>query len=137
MLTRLTMQALPLFLDRLANPVTAIIMSVTAVLFFGEIIPQSICTRCAQLLCSSVRASHASLPSMLVSTLVHATPPASQPCMQHCMHMCRPCSADAWCLVCMRCVVQVWAGNWRAPVVAGAGPYDPVQPRELAHWAPS
>ena len=32
-------------LRRLANPITAIIVSVTAVLFFGEIIPQSICTR--------------------------------------------------------------------------------------------
>jgi hypothetical protein len=30
---------------RLANPVMAIILSVTAVLFFGEIVPQSICTR--------------------------------------------------------------------------------------------
>lgn len=30
---------------RLANPLAAIIISVTAVLFFGEIIPQSICTR--------------------------------------------------------------------------------------------
>ena len=30
---------------RLANPIAAIIISVTAVLFFGEIIPQSICTR--------------------------------------------------------------------------------------------
>ncbi len=39
------MEALPLFLDRLANPITAIIVSVTAVLFFGEIIPQSLCTK--------------------------------------------------------------------------------------------
>ncbi|GAX78353.1 hypothetical protein CEUSTIGMA_g5795.t1 [Chlamydomonas eustigma] len=39
------MEALPLFLDRLANPLAAIIVSVTAVLFFGEIIPQSICTK--------------------------------------------------------------------------------------------
>lgn len=39
------MEALPLLLDRLANPIMAIILSVTAVLFFGEIIPQSICTR--------------------------------------------------------------------------------------------
>ena len=35
---------LSLYLCRLANPLTAIIVSVTAVLFFGEIIPQSICT---------------------------------------------------------------------------------------------
>jgi metal transporter CNNM len=41
------MEALPLFLDRLANPLTAILVSVTAVLFFGEIIPQAICTRWA------------------------------------------------------------------------------------------
>jgi len=40
-----SMEALPLFLDRLADPVTAIIISVTAVLLFGEIIPQAICTR--------------------------------------------------------------------------------------------
>jgi metal transporter CNNM len=42
-----SMEALPLFLDRLADPVTAIIVSVTAVLLFGEIIPQALCTRWA------------------------------------------------------------------------------------------
>lgn len=40
-----SMEALPLFLDRLADPVTAIAISVTAVLLFGEILPQAICTR--------------------------------------------------------------------------------------------
>ncbi|KAK9825434.1 hypothetical protein WJX81_007178 [Elliptochloris bilobata] len=39
------MEALPIFLDRLVDPVTAIIVSVTAVLVFGEIIPQALCTR--------------------------------------------------------------------------------------------
>jgi len=39
------MEALPIFLDRLAGPIVAILMSVTAVLLFGEIIPQAICTR--------------------------------------------------------------------------------------------
>ncbi|EIE23447.1 DUF21-domain-containing protein [Coccomyxa subellipsoidea C-169] len=39
------MEALPIFLDRLLSPVAAIILSVTAVLFFGEIIPQALCTR--------------------------------------------------------------------------------------------
>eukprot|EP00882_Tetradesmus_deserticola_P027204 GHRQ01030081.1.p1 GENE.GHRQ01030081.1~~GHRQ01030081.1.p1 ORF type:complete len:148 (+),score=55.83 GHRQ01030081.1:27-470(+) len=39
------MEALPLFLDRLADPVTAILISVTAVLVFGEILPQAVCTR--------------------------------------------------------------------------------------------
>eukprot|EP00667_Euglena_gracilis_P006487 EG_transcript_6542 len=38
-------EALPLFLDELMHPVTNIIVSVTAVLLFGEIIPQAICTR--------------------------------------------------------------------------------------------
>ncbi len=39
------MEALPLFIDRLADPVTAIVISVTAVLLFGEIIPQAVCSR--------------------------------------------------------------------------------------------
>lgn len=39
------MEALPIFLDRLANPVAAVLISVTAVLFFGEIIPQAICSK--------------------------------------------------------------------------------------------
>jgi metal transporter CNNM len=40
------MEALPMFLDRLLNPVAAILMSVTAILLFGEIIPQAVCSRC-------------------------------------------------------------------------------------------
>jgi len=39
------MEALPIFLEHLVNPIIAIVVSVTAVLFFGEIIPQAICTR--------------------------------------------------------------------------------------------
>lgn len=39
------LQALPIFIDRLADPLTAILVSVTVVLVFGEIIPQSICSR--------------------------------------------------------------------------------------------
>lgn len=39
------MEALPLFLDSLADPVTAIIISVTAVLVFGEVLPQAVCSR--------------------------------------------------------------------------------------------
>ena len=38
------MEALPIFLDALVPAVWAIIISVTAVLFFGEVIPQAICT---------------------------------------------------------------------------------------------
>ena len=41
----LCMEALPLLLDQLASPAVAIAVSVTAVLFFGEIIPQALCTR--------------------------------------------------------------------------------------------
>jgi metal transporter CNNM len=41
------MEALPMFLDRLLNPVAAILMSVTAILLFGEVIPQAVCSRCA------------------------------------------------------------------------------------------
>ncbi|XP_060601347.1 uncharacterized protein LOC132754699 [Ruditapes philippinarum] len=38
-------EAMPIFLDRISDPVTAILVSVTAVLIFGEVIPQAICTR--------------------------------------------------------------------------------------------
>jgi len=53
------MEALPLFLDRLADPATAIIISVTAVLLFGEILPQAVCTRCARGLAGRACASGA------------------------------------------------------------------------------
>ncbi len=36
------MQALPLFLDRLADPITAVVLSVTVVLIFGE----ALCSLC-------------------------------------------------------------------------------------------
>eukprot|EP00127_Corallochytrium_limacisporum_P001752 Clim_evm6s78 gene=Clim_evmTU6s78 len=39
------MEALPIFLDRIVHPVVAVILSVTLILMFGEIIPQAICTR--------------------------------------------------------------------------------------------
>lgn len=39
------MEALPLFLDSLADPLTAIVVSVTAVLVFGEVLPQAVCSR--------------------------------------------------------------------------------------------
>lgn len=37
-------ETLPLFLDKLVSPLEAILMSVTLVLIFGEIVPQAICT---------------------------------------------------------------------------------------------
>jgi len=38
------MEALPIFLDRLVPEWASILISVTAVLIFGEIIPQALCT---------------------------------------------------------------------------------------------
>lgn len=38
------METLPIFLDRIFVPTNAIIISVTLVLLFGEVIPQAICT---------------------------------------------------------------------------------------------
>lgn len=43
------METLPIFLDKLVTPVEAIIMSVSLVLIFGEVIPQAICTGSKQL----------------------------------------------------------------------------------------
>ncbi|CBZ49626.1 putative CBS domain multi-pass transmembrane protein [Neospora caninum Liverpool] len=40
----LAMEALPLFLDRLFTPLLAVLISVTAILFVGEILPQALCT---------------------------------------------------------------------------------------------
>ncbi|XP_062113707.1 DUF21 domain-containing protein At4g14240-like [Humulus lupulus] len=37
--------ALPIYLDKMFNQYVAIILSMTFVLFFGEVIPQAICTR--------------------------------------------------------------------------------------------
>ncbi|XP_006814874.2 LOW QUALITY PROTEIN: uncharacterized protein LOC100379052 [Saccoglossus kowalevskii] len=38
-------ESMPLFLDRISDPITAICVSVTAVLLFGEVFPQALCTR--------------------------------------------------------------------------------------------
>lgn len=43
------METLPIFLDKLVTPIEAIIMAVTLVLIFGEVIPQAICTGSKQL----------------------------------------------------------------------------------------
>ncbi|XP_052206390.1 DUF21 domain-containing protein At4g14240-like [Diospyros lotus] len=40
-----SMEALPIYLDKLCNQYVAILLSVTFVLAFGEVIPQAICTR--------------------------------------------------------------------------------------------
>jgi len=39
------LEALPIFLEHLVPPVMAVIISVTLILLFGEVIPQSLCTR--------------------------------------------------------------------------------------------
>lgn len=39
------MEALPIFLDRLTDPITAVVLSTTVVLLFGEVAPQAICSR--------------------------------------------------------------------------------------------
>ncbi|XP_057793984.1 DUF21 domain-containing protein At1g47330-like isoform X1 [Salvia miltiorrhiza] len=41
----LAMESLPIFLDKLVPPWAAILVSVTLILMFGEILPQAICTR--------------------------------------------------------------------------------------------
>jgi metal transporter CNNM len=38
-------ESLPIFLDRLLNPVAAILISVSAILIFGEILPQAVCRK--------------------------------------------------------------------------------------------
>lgn len=45
MVNACAMEALPIFLDRVMPAAVAILISVTCILLFGEIIPQAICTR--------------------------------------------------------------------------------------------
>ena len=65
------MEALPIFLDRLATAVVAIAVSVTAVLLFGEIIPQALCTRFGLAIGANL--------SYLVWVLIFITLPISWP----------------------------------------------------------
>lgn len=64
-------EALPLVLDRITDPVTAVILSVTVVLMFGEIIPQAIC--------SSHGLAIGSLFAPVVKMLLVVTSPVSVP----------------------------------------------------------
>ncbi|KAE8712590.1 DUF21 domain-containing protein [Hibiscus syriacus] len=41
----MAMEALPIFMDKLVPPWAAILVSVTLILMFGEILPQAVCTR--------------------------------------------------------------------------------------------
>jgi Mg2+/Co2+ transporter CorB len=61
------MEALPLFLDRLADPVTAILISVTAVLVFGEVLPQAVCSR--WVMCEGNCASYSSSTHQMLSCM--------------------------------------------------------------------
>eukprot|EP00759_Apiculatamorpha_spiralis_P025374 PhF_6_TR28348/c0_g1_i1/m.42032/K16302/CNNM; metal transporter CNNM len=47
-------EALPIFLEDLVSPYVAIVLSVTAVLLFGEIIPQAVCAKYALTVCSTL-----------------------------------------------------------------------------------
>jgi metal transporter CNNM len=47
MCNAVAMEGLPLVLDRLADPWIAVLISVSVVLVFGEIVPQAVCSRCA------------------------------------------------------------------------------------------
>ncbi|XP_019851308.1 PREDICTED: DUF21 domain-containing protein At4g14230-like [Amphimedon queenslandica] len=41
----IAVESMPIFLDKITNEIVAILISVTAVLVFGEIVPQALCTR--------------------------------------------------------------------------------------------
>jgi len=64
-------EALPIVLDRLADPVTAVMLSIVVVLVFGEIIPQALCSRFGLVI-----GAHA---ATAVRALMLATAPISWP----------------------------------------------------------
>lgn len=67
----IAMEALPIFLNMISNEVVAVAISVTAVLFFGEIFPQSLCKKFGLSIGSSM--------SPLVKVLMYATSAISYP----------------------------------------------------------
>jgi len=66
------MEALPIFLNKLMNEFWAVIISVTLVLMFGEVIPQAVCTGPDQI-------KIASMVAPLTKSLMYATYPISYP----------------------------------------------------------
>jgi len=67
----IAMEALPIFLNKISNEIVAVAVSVTAVLFFGEIFPQSVCKKFGLSIGSSF--------SPLVKVLMYATSVVSYP----------------------------------------------------------
>nr|PIL96993.1 CBS domain-containing protein [Toxoplasma gondii COUG] len=69
----LAMEALPLFLDRLLTPVLAVLISVTAILFVGEILPQALCTGKYQLPIAAALAPTVRLLIIVFAPIVYPT----------------------------------------------------------------
>ncbi len=67
----IAMEALPIFLDRLVPSVIAVILSVSFVLFFGEVIPQAICTANPLKICAQT--------SWIVRVLIFVCYPVAMP----------------------------------------------------------
>ena len=66
------MEALPLFLDKLMPELAAIIVSVTLVLIFGEVLPQAVCTGPDQV-------KIAAKAAFMTKCLMYVTAPISYP----------------------------------------------------------
>ena len=75
----LTLQALPLVIDRLADPITAVLVSVVVVLIFGEIIPQV--SPCLLICCKQKSRALTSLQIEAISHLKCSTVTAPRPCL--------------------------------------------------------
>ena len=66
------MEALPIYLDKLVPSVWAIIISVTCVLWFGEIIPMAVCTGPKQIIIANKMAPFVNL--LMISTGIISYP---------------------------------------------------------------
>ena len=115
-------EALPIFLDRLVSPMTAILLSVTCVLVFGEILPSAVMTGPAQL-----RIAAALAPS--VRFLMMFTSPISWPMARlldlvlgHHDGVTRFKRNEFKALVRMQARTKGWRNRAHAPSVAAAGP---------------
>ena len=115
-------EALPIFLDRLVSPATAILLSVTCVLVFGEILPSAVMTGPAQL-----RIAAALAPS--VRFLMMFTSPISWPMARlldlvlgHHDGVTRFKRNEFKALVRMQARTKGWRNRAHAPTAASVGP---------------
>ena len=153
------LQALPIFLDKLVDPVTAVVLSVSVVLVIGAVLPGSSSSsssigacECSGAVCQPCAGHRCAIdqpPSMIVCRQLHSSLHGHPCCAAFCIraaagqlppqHMTSlPLTAALWCVACRRDpaaggVPQLWAPSRQLQCAAGALSDGPERPDQLAH----